>query len=228
MKDYSHYSLLAELIKYPSFGLMEQTLACKDFLEKEYNEAAEVLEKFVNYVQNSPLHVLEELYTKTFHIQAICYLDVGYVMFGEDYKRGEFLVNMKREQRETGNDCGTELPDNLMNVLRLLPRHSDGAFINELSTRIVMPSLRKMLAEFDGAKMTQRKEILKKKHKAILLEGHKYSDIYYYPLKAILRVMEKDFKEPKHAQEKQPDLHLNPFINNCGPCSISKSYKNSM
>jgi nitrate reductase assembly molybdenum cofactor insertion protein NarJ len=51
----------------------------------------------------------EELYTKTFDVQPICYLDLGYVIFGEDYKRGAFLLHMQEEQQKVNNDCGTDL-----------------------------------------------------------------------------------------------------------------------
>ena len=64
----------------------------------------------------------QEYYISTFDVQAICFLDIGYVLFGEDYKRGIFLVNIKKEQIKAGNDCGSELPDHLPNILTLLPK----------------------------------------------------------------------------------------------------------
>jgi hypothetical protein len=45
---------------------------------------------------------------------------LGYVLFAEDYKRGDFLVKVKNEQRKVNNDCGEELADNLPNILTLM------------------------------------------------------------------------------------------------------------
>lgn len=53
------------------------------------------------------------------------HLDLGYVMFGEDYKRGAFLLNMQIEQQKINNDCGTDLPDNICNVLDLMTLSKD-------------------------------------------------------------------------------------------------------
>lgn len=91
---------------------------------------------------------MEELYTRTFDIQAIAYLDVGYVLFGEDYKRGHFLVKMQALQQECGNDCGTELPDHLPNILTLLPRMADRREAQDLVGKLVLPAIDKMVEGF--------------------------------------------------------------------------------
>ena len=106
----------------------------------------EMLADFLRY-PNGDI-VMEELYTHTFDVQAIAYLDVGYVLFGEDYKRGHFLVKMQGLQREYGNDCGTELPDFLPNILTLLPRLSDRQETAELVNSIVLPAIDKMIQGF--------------------------------------------------------------------------------
>ncbi len=91
---------------------------------------------------------MEELYTRTFDVQAIAYLDVGYVLFGEDYKRGHFLVKMQALQREYDNDCGTELPDHLPNILTLLPKMADQQEVEELVGKLVLPAIDKMTQGF--------------------------------------------------------------------------------
>ena len=45
--------------------------------------------------------------------QVLATLDIGYVLFGDDYKRGELLANLNQEHRKANNDCGTELADHL-------------------------------------------------------------------------------------------------------------------
>ena len=67
-----------------------------------------------------------ELYLRTFDVQAITTLDIGYVLFGEDYKRGALLAGLSAEHKKVSNDCGIELADHLPNVLRLLPKMEAG------------------------------------------------------------------------------------------------------
>src|SRR5690606_39347049 len=67
------------------------------------------------------------------------YLDLGYVMFGEDYKRGAFLLNMQEEQIKINNDCGTDLSDNICNVLTLMTKSEDDVFVEDLVWRIFIP-----------------------------------------------------------------------------------------
>ena len=52
------------------------------------------------------LDEVQEVFTRSFDVQSITTLGVGYVMFGDDYKRGEMLVNLNRELRDAGIDPG--------------------------------------------------------------------------------------------------------------------------
>ncbi len=70
-------------------------------------------------------------------------------MFGDDYKRGELLVNLNREHGAAGIDCGDELPDHLPNVLRLLARWEDRELAAEFAEEILHPALERMVAEFE-------------------------------------------------------------------------------
>jgi nitrate reductase assembly molybdenum cofactor insertion protein NarJ len=70
------------------------------------------------------------------------------ILFGDDYRRGVFLVNMQREHIMAGNECGRELPDHLPNVLTLLPLISDKAFVEELICSLLIPALTEMIRRF--------------------------------------------------------------------------------
>lgn len=105
-----------------------------------------MLADFLSYPSGEP--EMEELYTRTFDIQAVCPLDVGYVLFGEDYKRGHFLVKMRELHEAYGNDCGTELADHLPNILRLLPLMPDPGEAGEFVNRLLLPAVEKMLEGF--------------------------------------------------------------------------------
>jgi nitrate reductase assembly molybdenum cofactor insertion protein NarJ len=195
MKDRKHYSLLAQLFKYPEGDFMLQMKESQDFLNIFYPQAGKELQPFSDYINNCSPDERMELFTKTFDVQPICYLDLGYVMFGEDYKRGAFLLNMKVEQQKINNDCGTDLPDNICNVLVLMTKSNDDEFVEDLVWRIFIPCLKKMLAEFDSARVDMKMKILRKKHRAIIQEELNHGNVYKNCFTALLEVLRKDFGE---------------------------------
>lgn len=225
---YIHYSQLASIFSYPTDELPLHTRQCQEWLLKDYPNMSEAFSLFSNWVSSTSLNEMEEVYTKTFHIQAICYLDLGFVLFGEDYKRGEFLVNMKREQELAGNDCGDELPDNLSNVLTLFPKLKDKEIRDELAVRILIPALKKMLFEFNVSRMEMRNKAMKKKHNAILLENQANGNIYQYALSTLLGIISKDFENIKYELPEKQNVMNNDFLNtSCQSCTpnYNKSIK---
>lgn len=100
------------------------------------------------HFRNLHLHELQEYYIRTFDVNASCYLDIGYVLFGEDSKRGQFLLKMNGEQIKANNNCGKEFSDHLPNVLTLLPKMKDSDFREELVVSLVLPALRHMIKNF--------------------------------------------------------------------------------
>jgi nitrate reductase assembly molybdenum cofactor insertion protein NarJ len=195
METMDHYSTLAEVFCYPSADYLQRVRRCQTELEKAYPEAAEEFEKFASYAMDATHQQREELFVKTFEVQALCYLDLGFVMFGEDHKRGMFLVHMKREHERVGNEYGTELPDHLANVLVLIEKTTDEEFRNDLVAGIAIPALRKMLEGFDNSRIKERVARLKKQHDAVLQESLNYGNVYQYALKALLMVLEQDFAQ---------------------------------
>ncbi|MBI3071389.1 MAG: molecular chaperone TorD family protein [Deltaproteobacteria bacterium] len=81
--------------------------------------------EFAEFVAGRDLRELEELYTSTFDIQGNVCLDVGYQLFGETYKRGQFIVKLRVALREAGVSEAGELPDHLPSVLRFLARRDE-------------------------------------------------------------------------------------------------------
>jgi nitrate reductase assembly molybdenum cofactor insertion protein NarJ len=148
MTDFKHYTILANLFRYPSERLIDDALEAIVVLSLDYPEQAEIIKDFIENFSGLTLHQRQEYYIKTFDIQAVCFLDIGYVLFGEDYKRGDFLVQMKQEQREANNDCGVELSDHLPNVLTLFPKASK-EFSEELIATICIPALDDMIDKFN-------------------------------------------------------------------------------
>ena len=225
LEDYNmerdHYKILAELFKYPKEGYKDRVKECMEMLNYKYPEAAVTFERFFEYIQGKTLYEIEEVFGITFHIQAICFLDIGYVLFGEDYSRGEFLVNMKAEQAKINHDCGEELADNLPNVLQLMSISEDNEFVQELSVRAVIPALEKMLTEFKASRMEIRKKIMKKKQKAIIMQDVKddivEGNIYQNVIQALLIVLQSDFEGVNYDDE-EIEQSLSNFLPDCGTC----------
>jgi nitrate reductase assembly molybdenum cofactor insertion protein NarJ len=148
MKDLGHYKLLAEMFRYPSDVLKTYSAQWRDIIAGYDPGLILKFEPFSVYINEEPLPIQQEYYISTFDVQALCFLDIGYVLFGEDYKRGVFLVNLKKEQIKAGNDCGRELPDHLPNVLSLLPKMMDTDLAEELIYSLLIPVVHEMINRF--------------------------------------------------------------------------------
>lgn len=195
MKNKETYIAFAELFRYPENGISEQANRCYQNLTENFPEIAETLVPFVTYLENISEDKQQELFTKTFDVQPICYLDLGYVIFGEDYKRGAFLMHMQQEQEKTGRLCAPELPDHLFHVLHLLTEHPDKDFVDELVAKILIPGIKKMIFEFDTARVDLKLKVIKKLHKAIIQEELNNGNVYQFAFRSLLQVLETDFRE---------------------------------
>ncbi len=103
--------VLSSLLGYPDRDLLRR--------------AAENADDFYAEVKHVSLDGLEELYTRTFDLNPVASLDLGWHLYGEQYERGRLLAELRGRQAKLGIDSGTELPDHLTVVLRML-RYLDG------------------------------------------------------------------------------------------------------
>jgi nitrate reductase assembly molybdenum cofactor insertion protein NarJ len=193
--NYDHYRILAELFLYPTEDFIQRVDECQEVLNQKYPDSGKTLEPFTQYLRNLSQDELEELFTKTFDVQPICYLDLGYVIFGEDYKRGTFLRHMQEEQKMLGNDCSPELPDHLSHVLTMLTMHTDQMFIDELVAQAIVPGVKKMIHEFNTSRIELKIKVMKKLHNALIQEEANIGNVYVHAFEALLQVLEKDFAE---------------------------------
>ena len=195
------YSLLAGIFEYPDCDFPLAAGLVQDFLDAKYPKAAIHFKHYSTVASSASLNEMEELFTRSFDVQAVTTLDLGYVLFGDDYKRGELLVNLNREHREVGNECFSELSDHLPNVLRLLPKMKDKAIVEELVQKVLAPSLKKMIEAFDPEKIEAKDKVYRKHHKTIIEKSEQYYRIYRKPLQALLEVLKNDFviieREPR-------------------------------
>lgn len=137
------YRLFAGLLEYPTPALAGQAQEVAALLP-----SCGVLAGFCSFVEQTPPGRLEELYTATFDLQAMCYPYVGYHLFGDSYKRGMFMARLNQEYRERGFSAGSELPDHVAVVLRFLALGAEDEFSRALLEEGLIPALDKMAQAF--------------------------------------------------------------------------------
>jgi nitrate reductase delta subunit len=141
--------LLGSLLEYPRAGYKIRLEESLRVLALDHPSGYELLRPFYEYVREMSIEELEELYTRTFDINPVCSLEVGWQLFGEEYERGAFLVRMRNLLGDCGVRESTELPDHLTHVLAVLERLS-GENARELAGQAVLPSLEKMIGGLEG------------------------------------------------------------------------------
>jgi nitrate reductase assembly molybdenum cofactor insertion protein NarJ len=215
----TRYERLADLFDYPGPDYPRRVSAARDLLAARYPEAAARLETFARALppgdgtlSEEELHEVQEIFTRSFDVQPITTLGVGYVMFGDDYKRGEVLVNLSREHREAGVDCGTELPDHLPTVLRLLARWQDLELAAEFVQELLHPALEMMIGEFEPNHMKERNRLYQKHFKTLIASSAERATIYREPLLALLSVLREDFA----LSELEKPVQVSDFLSSIG------------
>jgi nitrate reductase assembly molybdenum cofactor insertion protein NarJ len=196
MENRLHYRLIAPLFEYPDAGYPERVTQIKSFLDGKCPKAAAEVVKFLEYLPADDLVAMQELFTRSFDVQAIATLDIGYVLFGDDYKRGELLANLNREHIAAKNDCGTELADHLPNILRLMSVLRDEELIEDLAYAIVGPALLEMIGEFDPERLEKKNESYKKHYKTLIETPAVQVEavtLYKLALSALYEVLKQDF-----------------------------------
>ncbi|NND34126.1 MAG: hypothetical protein HKN76_16180 [Saprospiraceae bacterium] len=205
-----HYHDLADLLDYPDEGFSDKIKLTQQFLSKSYPHASVELEPFASYMTSVGLLDQQELFIRSFDVQSLTTLDVGYVIFGDDYKRGELLVNLNREHKAVQNDCGNELADYLPNVLRLLPKIHDDSFLLEFVEKILVPALQSMIRAFAKEEVVKKEAFFIKKYKTIIDRPTDQYCVYQHALKALYITLKSDFNfHVAEAPEKQSDFLRN-------------------
>ncbi|MDP1622494.1 MAG: hypothetical protein Q8M08_09185 [Bacteroidales bacterium] len=180
---FQKYSILAGFFDYPDHLTNELLDRAGKLLKENYPEAFNTFVMFERAIREMDLHSREEYFINTFEVEALISMDLGYILFGEDYKRGNFLAMMQQEQIMAGNDIGSELADHLPNVLRLLPRMAAREIAEELAFSIIIPAIRELLKKFEDT-----------------------GNLYRYAFETLVKVMEKDFSGlPFEVYQVKPD-----------------------
>jgi nitrate reductase delta subunit len=163
------FDALAGLLAYPAPGYAGRLEECRRALEGTVPEAADRLGRLGERLTGRGDEEVEELYTRTFDLNPVASLEVGWHLFGENYARGEFLVLMREELRKHGLAESTELPDHLTHVLPALARMPQGQ-ADRFAARFLLPALEKMLAGL--AKQENPYQDLLEAVRGVLLSPH--------------------------------------------------------
>jgi nitrate reductase assembly molybdenum cofactor insertion protein NarJ len=172
MEAYKHF---ADLFRYPTIEIGNQVQQISEYLAKKDILISAKFDSFKAFCTNTSITILEEHYIKTFDVNAICHLDIGYIIFGDDSKRGRFLYHMKEEQEKAGNLCGNDLADFLPNILTLLAKTDNMDLAEELSVSILLPALSKI-----GQKLENENNIFK------------------IPVEILISLLEHDFENSEY------------------------------
>ncbi|MCZ7603187.1 MAG: hypothetical protein M5R37_09975 [Melioribacteraceae bacterium] len=192
---YKGYEIYSDVFAYPSDSLKNKIEIVQQYLDANYPEAAKLFNDFTKFAKIADPKSWEEIYTRSFDVQALTTLDLGYVLFGDDYKRGELLVNLNNEHKKAGNVCGNELSDHLPNVLRLLAKLEDEQLLADLISLILYPALRKIESEFDSKHIEKKSKVYHKHHRTIIERHESYGLIYRRTIQTLLVMLEEDFSK---------------------------------
>jgi len=147
--DRNIYGLLANVLEYPTSEIAGQAEACSSSLGVVCGQAQGCFDGFKEFCRKNPLSRLEELYTDTFDLQAICCPYVGFHLFGEDRTRGMFMVKLKEHCYSAGNyPVNGELPDHISVMLRYLSFAVRGDDTRDLISSCLIPAVEKMIPLF--------------------------------------------------------------------------------
>jgi nitrate reductase assembly molybdenum cofactor insertion protein NarJ len=186
-----HYASFAKVFEYPGEDYHEVVIEAIKSLGQDYPDSTKELEKFLELLPMQSGE-LQELYSKSFEVQAITSLDVGYVLYGDDYQRGVIMVNLKDEHSKADNSCGEELVDFLPNLLRLLPKMQDPETIHELVTLLIATAVEKMMDEYNVSALKAKDALYQKQHKTLITPTLPII-IFLHAFKALYSAFDSDF-----------------------------------
>lgn len=107
---------IAPLFAYPDSGYAARAAESARLLDLE------PIRDFAEAITDTSTAELQERFTEVFDLDPDCAPDLGWHLFGERYERGEWLADLRADQRRLGIEASAELPDHLTNILRTLAR----------------------------------------------------------------------------------------------------------
>jgi nitrate reductase molybdenum cofactor assembly chaperone NarJ/NarW len=144
--DKNIYTALADVLEYPTPEIAGRAEACALALASVNGKAQDHFERFSEICTIVPVSRIEELYTDTFDLQALCSPYVGFHLFGEDRGRGMFMVRLKEHYRAENHQVNGELPDHISVMLRFLSHAEPNNETMDLISYCLIPAMKKMVS----------------------------------------------------------------------------------
>lgn len=137
------------LFHYPDKSYLARLETCCIELQAELPAAGRELEKVREELSGRSHWEVEELYTRSFDLNPVCALEIGWHLYGEQYERGRFLAHAREMLVELEVDERRELPDHLSSMMSALGRlqEEDAA---PFAARYLLPALLKMTETLRG------------------------------------------------------------------------------
>lgn len=142
------YELFADILAYPASAIYDRSREYVSALATTDDTVCTELKKFFRTAEEISLSRLEEIYSRTFDLQAVCVPYAGCHLFGEDPARGMFMVKLGALYRSRNVKWDGELPDHISVMLRFLSVSDGGEERQELIDYCLIPSVRKMVKCF--------------------------------------------------------------------------------
>ena len=139
---------VATLFRYPDASATADLLGACQLLEGAPAPLGRAAQRFHAFLERTEPTRREELFTTAFDINPQCSLELGWHLYGEDYKRGSFLVDMRGLMAAVGVEETPELPDHLTHALRVLDRLPSPKS-EQFATDYVQPGVQRMLAGYE-------------------------------------------------------------------------------
>jgi len=143
------YLRLGDLLDYPDLQLSTHAKECVQLLASDLPHASNQMEMFLEFVGSTTQGRMEEIYTGTFDVSPTCFIFAGYMLFGETFKRGEFLVQLQEKYQQHNFSAGNELADHVPVIVRFLATLDDSDILKEeIIEDCLLPVLEKMISSF--------------------------------------------------------------------------------
>ena len=148
------YDSLARMLDYPwgKEGIAADCGKVSGALQGRGMESP--LEPFGRFVETSTLARLQEEYVATFDFNPVVALYLGHHLFGDNRKKGAYLIRLKREFGRHGfTPSGNDLPDHLplvLGFLAYLARNAEDGVRRSFLSECVLPGVDKLSAAFSA------------------------------------------------------------------------------
>lgn len=146
------YASIARMLDYPAGkeGIAADCDMASKVLQDQDIESP--LAPFARFVETSTLARLQEEYVATFDFNPAVALYLGHHLFGDNRKKGAYLIRLKQEFGRHGfTPSGSELPDHLpmvLGFLSCLARNAEDRIRRSFLSECVLPGVERLGAAF--------------------------------------------------------------------------------